>query len=158
MPANFPTVRIWQFALLIHKCPELFSAPEKFNTLETLSKAITFKHEGYWADHYLFDGQSVKNVKAIGTNSIQNIITNSFAPFLFFYGKKTGNDDLINAATECFQNLPFEDNHKTRHFVKAGLKFHTSAESQGLIDLFDNYCKNKRCLQCGVASDLLLNN
>ncbi|HWY10466.1 MAG TPA: DUF2851 family protein [Bacteroidia bacterium] len=157
MPANFPTVRIWQFAMLIHKCPELFSSPEKFNTVETLSKAITFKHEGYWGDHYIFDGKSVKNVKAIGRNSIQNLITNTFAPFLFFYGKKTGNDKLIDAAAECFHQLPFEDNHKTRHFVKAGLKFETSAESQGLINLFDNYCKNKLCLQCGVASNLLLN-
>lgn len=158
MPANFPTVRIWQFAMLIHKCPELLSSPEKFNTVETLSKAITFKHEGYWRDHYLFDGKEINNVKAIGKNSIQNILTNTFAPFLFFYGKKTGNDKLINASTECFQDLPFESNHKTRHFIKAGLKFETSAESQGLINLFDNYCKNKLCLQCGVASNLLISN
>lgn len=156
-PANFPTVRLWQFAMVIHKCPELFTSPEKFNTAEILSKAISYPHEGYFAEHYKLDGPPVKKLKGIGKNSIENIIINTMAPFLFFYGQQTGKDKFIEAAVECFENLPFEDNLKTRHFVKAGLQFENAAESQGIIQLFDNYCKNMRCLDCGIASQLLLN-
>jgi hypothetical protein len=155
-PANFPTVRLWQFAMLIHKCSELFRNPEKFNSVETLSKAIAHPHEGYWSNHYKIDGDEVRTLKGLGKTSIENIIINTMAPFLFFYGQQTGKDKFIEAAVECFENLPFEDNVKTRHFTKAGLKFKTAAESQGLITLFDNYCKNTRCLDCGIASNLLL--
>jgi hypothetical protein len=157
-PANFPTVRLWQFAMVIHKCPELFTSPENFNSMELLSKAISFSHHGYFSDHYKLDGPSVPKIKGIGKSSVENILINTIAPFLFFYGQQTGKDKFIEAAVECFENLPFEDNVKTRHFVKAGLKFKNSGESQGIIQLFDNYCKNMRCLNCGVASDLLINN
>jgi hypothetical protein len=157
-PANFPTVRLWQFAMVIHKCPELFKDPENFNTVEVLNKAISHKHEGYWNDRYKLDGPQIRTLKGLGKSSVENIIINTIAPFLFFYGQQTGKDKFIEAAVECFEKLPFEDNVKTRHFSKAGLKFKTAAESQGLITLFDNYCKNTRCLDCGIATDLLINN
>lgn len=155
-PANFPTVRLWQFAMLIHKCPEFFRNPELFNTVESLNKAISFKHEGYWSNHYKIDGAEVGPLKGIGKSSVENIIINTMAPFLFFYGQQTGKDNFIEAAVACFEQLPFEDNVKTRQFTKAGLKFETAAQSQALITLFDNYCKNSRCLDCGIASNLLL--
>lgn len=163
-PANFPTVRFWQFAMLIHKCNALFTNPEKFNTTKLLHEAISYKHEGYFSNHYKPDGKEVKTLKGIGKNSIENIIINTMAPFLFFYGQQTGKDKFIDSAIECFENLPFEDNVKTRYFLKAGLKFSqrdafgkNAAQSQGLITLFDNYCKNTRCLDCGIASSLLIN-
>ena len=157
-PANFPTVRLWQFAMVIHKCNELFRNPEQFNSVETLHKAISHPNEGYFSNHYKLDGPEVRTIKGLGKNSVENIMINTIAPFLFFYGKQTANDHFIQAAFECYSELPFEDNVKTRHFTKAGLKFKTAAESQGIIQLFDNYCKNTRCLECGIASNLLINN
>lgn len=156
-PANFPTVRLWQFAMVIHKCPELFSLPENYNSIETLNRAISFPHTGYFSDHYKLDGPSVSKIKGIGKSSTENIILNTVAPFLFFYGQQTGQQKYIDAAVECYEKLPFEDNVKTRRFTKAGLKFKNAAESQAIIQLFDNYCKNIRCLNCGVASHLLIN-
>jgi len=155
-PANFPSVRLWQFAMLIHKCPELFRNPEQFNSTETLNKTISHQHAGYWSNHYKLGGPEVRMIKGIGKNSVENLMVNTMAPFLFFYGKQTANDRLVEAAFECYEELPFEDNVKTRHFTRAGLKFKTAAESQGIIQLFDNYCKNTRCLDCGIASNLLL--
>ncbi len=157
-PANFPTVRLWQFAMMIHKCSELFRNPEQFNSVETLHKAISHPNEGYFSKHYKLDGPEVRAIKGLGKNSLENIMINTMAPFLFFYGKQTANNGFIEAAFECYAELPFEDNVKTRHFTKAGLKFKTAAESQGIIQLFDNYCKNTRCLECGIASNLLINN
>jgi hypothetical protein len=154
-PANFPSVRLWQFAMVLHKCPELFSCPEQFNSLEKLQEAISFPHEGYWRDHYKFDGREVKAIKGLGKSSAENILINTIAPFLFFFGKQTGKEKFTEAAIECFETFDFEHNHKTRHFTKAGLKFKNSGKSQGLIHLFDNYCKTKSCLKCGIASCIL---
>lgn len=155
-PANFPTVRLWQFAMVIHKGSELFKHPEHLNSVEALGEIISHPHEGYWSNHYKLDGPEVKAPKGLGKTSVENILINTIAPFLFFYGQQTGNDKFTEAAVNCFEKLAFEDNVKTRHFTKAGLEFKTSAESQGLIHLFDNYCKNTRCLNCGIASGLLL--
>lgn len=154
-PANFPTVRLWQFATAIHKCPDLFKNPENYNTVESLLQAFSYTHDGYFSNHYKLDGQEVRTIKGIGKKSVENLIVNTMAPFLFFYGKQTANDRMIESAFECYEELPFEDNVKTRHFTKTGLKFKTASESQGIIQLFDNYCKNTRCLDCGIASNLL---
>lgn len=155
-PANFPSVRLWQFALMIHHTPELFSNPDKYNSINKLTKAIQHKPQGYWINHYYPEGKEQKNIGAIGENSLEMIITNTIAPFLFFYGKHTCKDQFIDYALNCYEDLAFESNIKTRHFTNAGLKFKTSGESQALINLFDNYCKIKRCLSCGVASQLLI--
>jgi hypothetical protein len=156
-PSNFPTVRLWQFAMLIHKCPELFSSPEQFTTIEKLQAAVSFPHEGYWRKKYKFGDPDIKNLNGIGKTSLENILINTIAPFLFFYGKQSGKDVLIEAAITCFDKVPLEDNHKTRHFTRAGLKLKSSGESQGLIHLFDNYCKTRSCLKCSIASALLTN-
>ena len=51
-PANFPTVRLSQFALIINKVPELFSNPIKFKDVAVLKKAICMEAQGYWLTHY----------------------------------------------------------------------------------------------------------
>lgn len=155
-PANFPTVRLWQFAMVVHKGSEFFKNPQHFNSINTLTTILSYPHEGYWKYHYKFDGPEVRPLNGLGKTSLENILINTLAPFLFFYGQQTGNEKFTEAALLCFEQLAFEDNVKTRYFTAAGLEFNTSGESQGLIHLFDNYCKNTRCLHCGIASGLLL--
>jgi hypothetical protein len=156
-PANFPTVRIWQFAMLMHKCPDLFSKPETFCSVKELSEAVSYDHEGYWKDHYRFDSPPISTLGGLGKGSIENIVINTLAPFLFFFGKQTGRDQLLESALELFDSVPFENNLKTRVFLDAGLILKTASDSQGLINLFDNYCKTRSCLKCSVASNLLTN-
>lgn len=156
-PANFPSVRLWQFAKLIHFNSDIFSNPDKYNSIERLTKALQHQPDVYWKTHYNPGGKEQKEIGAMGINSIENIMINTMAPFLFFYAKQTGKDADLSTALECFEGIAFESNVKTRHFTKAGLKLKTAADSQALINLFDNYCKTKRCLKCGIASQLLIN-
>lgn len=157
-PANFPTVRLAEFALVIHHSPELFSDPILYKDIKKLQKAICIAPQNYWLDHYYLDGPETKNSKGLGETSVQNIIINTMAPFLFFYGQQTGKESYCDAALESFEKLKFEDNHKTKQFVNSGLKFKDAGQSQALINLYDNYCKKKQCIKCGVASSLLLQN
>lgn len=155
-PANFPSVRMWQMAKLIHHSSNLFSEPQNFNHLNKLGKALQFEPEGYWQTHYNPGGKVQEKIGAMGMQSVENILINTIAPFLFFYGKQSAKEHFTQSALDCFEGTKFESNIKTRHFVKEGLKFKTSGESQALIHLFDNYCKNKHCLKCGIASQLLI--
>ena len=155
-PANFPTVRLSQFALIIHHYSDLFSNPINFKDYKILKKAICIEPKGYWLNHYLFDGSETKNSKSLGEGSIQNIVINAMAPFLFFYGKQSGNENFCEAALNCFETLKFESNHKTKQFINSGLKFKNAGQSQALINLYDNYCNKKQCIKCGVAASLLL--
>ncbi len=154
-PANFPTIRLSQFALIIHHAAQLFSNPILYKDFKVLKKSICVEPNGYWLNHYKFDDEATKNTKALGESSVQNIVINTMAPFLFFYGQQTAKEDFCEAALNSFDKLKFEDNHKTKQFVKAGLKFKNSGDSQALINLYDNYCNKKQCIKCGVAANLL---
>lgn len=155
MPANFPTVRLWQFAAVIHKSEQLFLNPIKFASLTALHAAVSHASFGYWQRHYTPEGALVKNIDAIGKTSTSNIIINTLAPFLFFYGKQTGQDLFTEAALNSFEEIGFENNKKTRLFTKCGLKFNTAGQSQSLIQLYDKYCSSKQCLKCAIASNIL---
>jgi hypothetical protein len=154
-PANFPTQRIAQFALVIHNCPEIFLNPVAFTGKIELNGALIHQHSDYWKKHYSFDDGESNNIKGMGENSIQNICINTLAPYLFFYGKQNDEQKFIDKALNILESVPFEENVKTGIFIEAGLNFKTSSESQGLINLYDNYCKHKHCLNCAVASNLL---
>ena len=49
----------------------------------------------------------------------------------------------------------FELNLKTKLFKAKDKVLKTSVESQALINLYDNYCIHKKCLNCGIASAIL---
>lgn len=155
-PANFPSVRLWQMAKLIQCSPNLFSEPQQFNSIKKLSQALQHEAEGYWQNHFNPGGKPQQKIGAMGMQSVENILINTLAPFLFFYGKQSAKEHLTQAALESFEGTNFESNVKTRYFTKEGLKFSSSGESQALINLFDDYCRNKQCLKCGIASQLLL--
>jgi hypothetical protein len=53
------------------------------------------------------------------------------------------------------ENLPAEQNNITEDFVTLGLKINNAFESQALLELKNNYCNYKKCLQCGVGNKIL---
>lgn len=155
-PANFPSVRMWQLAKIIMHSPDFFSQPWKYNQMNKLRIALSHQPEGYWAHHYSPGGANQKSTGVMGVQSLEGILINTLAPFLFFYGKRNGKYEFNPIDT--YEGVSFEKNIKTTVFLKCGLKLQTAGQSQALIQLYDHYCKPKKCLQCGIASHLLLKN
>jgi hypothetical protein len=79
-------------------------------------------------------------------------------PFLFFYSRKVNQDLLRENALELLSNCKWEENKKTKLFLKLRKPDYSAADSQAMINLFDNYCSKKRCLNCNVGMDLLKRN
>ncbi|RZJ24820.1 MAG: DUF2851 domain-containing protein, partial [Haliea sp.] len=40
-------------------------------------------------------------------------------------------------------------------FITAGIKIKFASNSQAVIELKNNYCDKKRCLECGIGNKLL---
>jgi hypothetical protein len=153
-PANFPTLRLVQLASLIHYEPAVFSSPGYVSSFEEILSLLCRPLQGYWKDHYLPDGILTEHPNSFGRDSAENVIINTFAPFFYDYGIRRMNSQVHQKALELLSRCNFEDNQKTRLFSRAGLA-RNSADSQGLINLYDHYCACRRCLSCGVAAVLL---
>lgn len=154
-PANFPTIRIAQFAALVSTDPG-FPA----NILEQdpgiiRNTLLNLKPSAYWENHYIFNKPSVKRSKALGDHAVYNIIINTVIPVYFEYARQTGIDHFRQNAITFLETLPPESNNITRGWAKIGLNVSSAFYSQSLLQLKNNYCNQKKCLFCQVGNQII---
>jgi len=155
-PQNFPTVRLAQFAALIVKSNHLFSKILDIKDIKSLRGLfIEININPYWENHYRFDVESKPLSKTLGASSIDVLLLNTLVLFLFSYGKHLQQEYYISRAMKLLENLPKEENNIITDFDVLGVKANTAFESQALLELRNNYCNFKKCLQCGIGNKIL---
>ncbi|SFA46008.1 Protein of unknown function [Pedobacter suwonensis] len=155
-PQNFPTIRLAQFAALITKANHLFSKVMEIKQvaeLHTLFENLPVNE--YWKTHYHFKKVASSVNIQIGKASVDNILLNTVALFLFAYGKHTATPYFINRAIKLLESLPAEQNAITDKFTGAGVKIANAFASQGILQLKKRYCNEKKCLSCGIGIKIL---
>jgi len=155
-PGNFPTVRISQFAALIHHSHGLFSQIIEIEKLEILRELFQVNASEYWNSHYRFNKNSKQNtVKELGETSVNTLIINVVIPFLFVFGEKQNKNYLKNRALDFLEQLPAESNTIISKWEELGLKSRSAFETQALLELKNNYCEKKKCLNCQIGVKLV---
>jgi hypothetical protein len=155
-PQNFPTIRLAQFAALVVRSNHLFSKLLEIKNVKGLRNLFTeIKVNPYWEDHYRFDVKSAVSEKNLGQASVDILLLNTLVLFLFSYGKQTQQQHFINRSLQLLEHLPNENNKVVEDFTNLGVKIKTASESQALLELKNNYCNYKKCLQCGVGNKIL---
>jgi hypothetical protein len=155
-PQNFPTIRLAQFAALIVRSNHLFSKVIEIRDVTQLKELFTrLEVNPYWDTHYRFDVESKESSKALGQSSIDILLLNTFALFLFCYGKRNQQEYFINRSLKLLEKLPAEQNNIVTNFDSVGIKVNTAFDSQALLELKNSYCSHKKCLQCGVGNKIL---
>ena len=154
-PANFPTIRLAQLAALIHSSTHLFSTIIEAADLVAVKKRFNVSANDYWHYHYLIDITSAFKVKQLGKQMVENIIINTVVPMLYAYGKSIGNSALVQKALQWLTELPDEKNTITSGFSNLGISCANAADSQFQIQLKNNYCNQKRCLECSIGNAIL---
>jgi hypothetical protein len=157
-PPNFPTVRLAQFAALIVNSAHLFSKILEIKDIDVLRNLFaSIKTNEYWDGHFRFDvpSNSKPSPKVMGASSVDILLINTMALFLFSYGKHHQQQYYISRSLKLLENLPAEKNNITADFVNLGVKITNAFESQALLELKNNYCNYKKCLQCGVGNKIL---
>jgi hypothetical protein len=110
---------------------------------------------GYWMGHYNFGVPGKTSINGLGAKSIENLAINTWVPLLFFYGRERDEIKFIDKALDILQQLPAEKNSIINQWIKVGIKATSAFESQGLLQLFNGYCTQRRCLSCKIGVDLL---
>lgn len=155
-PVSFPTIRIAQFAMLIHKSTGLFSKSMEIENLSDVSKLLKVGVSDYWNTHYAFGRISEAKSKVLGDDTISVIVLNSIVPFMFAYGKARANQELIDRAMILLEGIKPEQNSVVKGFLDLGVKVPSAMFSQALVQLKSQYCDQKKCLYCQIGSGILL--
>lgn len=154
-PKNFPTIRLAQLANFVLKYQHTFSKIIEATSVKEVKKLFAISVSDYWKIHYTFDEQSVFEEKNLGQASIENIIINTICPLLFFYGKVKQDENSIEKAVKWYYNLKPEKNNITKLFEDISFKPKQAAHSQALLQLNNNFCNHKKCLQCSMGVFIL---
>jgi hypothetical protein len=153
-PHNFPTVRIAQLIGLYHKNEHLFSAMIEANTIEDYYLLCKIEVHDYWKTHFNFGKESRRSAKKLTKSFMDLIIINTMVPLKFYYLKAKGklSEDKI---IRLMESIKPEYNTIVDRFSKLQIKASNALQSQGLIELKNNYCTFKRCLECAIGKTIL---
>jgi hypothetical protein len=157
-PVNFPSIRLAQFAALIHHSSHLFSKIIASESADELIKLFKVSPSTFWDTHYTFGHETARLKKNLGKSAIENLIINTIVPFIFVYGKHYAKEDKCDLALQLLTRLSPEKNSITQLWSAMGIVPKDALQSQSLIELKNNYCNAKKCLQCSIGHFVLKNN
>ncbi len=154
-PANFPSIRIAQFATLIYQSTHLFSKILEAENIKAIEKLFKVSLSEYWLNHYIFDKPSAERKKTLGKSTIHLLIINTIVPFLFLYGTHKSIDTYRDKALRFLEALAPEKNSIIEQWKVLGLEPDSAYQTQALLQLKNEYCSKKRCLACAIGNSIL---
>jgi len=155
-PHNFPTIRIAQLTSLFFTHQNLFSKLMSITKKEEFYTLFSFSIQEFWKTHFTFESISKKSLKKLSKPFIDLLLINTIIPlkFVFLQSRgEVGEEEIM----ELIKQLSSEKNSIISNFSDLKIKSKTALESQALLELKNNYCTKKRCLQCAIGNNLLRN-
>jgi hypothetical protein len=154
-PGNFPTVRLAQLAMLVFGSAHLFSKIRDADSIREIRKWFDVTANDYWHYHYRLDEPSSYKKKRVGISMADNIMINTIAPMLFAYGHYHDEEKYKQKALRWLEETSAENNSITKRFMQLNVENQNAFDSQALIELRNEYCDRKRCLECSVGNAIL---
>lgn len=157
-PANFPTIRIAQLCCILINFSDLFSKIIESNNVKNIQKLLKTDINIYWNTHYKFDVKSEPKNKELGKSTIDIIIINAILPLIFAYGKSKSDDELCQKSLDFYKEIKAEQNKKIKTWKELNILSKSAYDSQALLELINEYCSRKKCLQCEIGLNILKRN
>jgi hypothetical protein len=153
-PSNFPTIRMAQLAALYTRSQSLFAQLMKAQSVEAMYALFDVSLNFFWRTHYTFAKASKMTHKKLTTSFIDLLIINTILPLKFAYQRVLGNADE-HGLISLLESLKPEKNAIISKFEELKIPVQNAFDSQALLELKNNYCAPKRCLECAIGNQLL---
>ena len=154
-PVNFPTVRLSQLAALLSVAGGLFSRTLVADNVSQLKDLFGVAASPYWDNHYIFGKESKKSGKHTGDQATDILLINVVIPMIFVYGRTHNDRRLCDRALDLLADIDPEKNSVIRDWNEAGVIPESAFHTQAQLQLTDEYCRKRRCLDCRIGSSLI---
>ncbi len=154
-PANFPTVRLAQLAMLIHQSDHLFSKLVESKSGKDIVQFLNITANDFWHYHYQLHTKTDYKPKVLGEQMAENILMNTVVPVVFAYGLYHNNQTYKDKALEWLSQTKGEQNNIIKSWTSVGVNSENALQIQGLLELKKHYCDVKKCLDCAVGNKIL---
>jgi hypothetical protein len=154
-PAGFPTVRLAQLAMLLHKLPSLHHLLVEVETIREMEQMLEITANDFWHYHYTLGEAAPYQPKHLGSDMRTYLIINGIIPLVYTLGERLDHSGMKQKAARWMHSLPPERNSLVRSWERIGQVSDSAAGTQALTELKKNYCGVKRCLDCRLGHHLL---
>jgi hypothetical protein len=155
-PAGFPKIRLKQFAKFVQN----FDFNTNFIDLSP-TELIEFLYS-------TFDLSATKKDEVVGQLNTKSgdipllsastkdlIIINCIVPFLWWYGSFQDTKSVCQKALDVLINIAPEKNVRVAEWKKLGVRAKNAYDSQALLEIYNEFCCRKKCLNCVVGNKIL---
>lgn len=155
-PSSFPSLRIAQLAALIQQRYPLMEYLEPMPDLQELRKLFRVRAGDYWNTHVVPGKLTSERKRYTGNDFIDRLIINGIVPFLFYYARQNGSQAFREYSIALLEEIPAESNTIVKKWTKFGIRSANAFESQALLYLYRQYCKQKKCLDCQFGNTFII--
>ena len=156
-PGNFPSIRLAQLAALLQNFQALMKGLMDAHSIPAMLTLMDTNLPEYWQTHYQLGIEGKQHQSRLSLSARQTLLINALVPFLFVYGKQTGDENFCVKALDILQKLPPEDNRIIRDWHELGIEATSALDSQALIELKKNKCAARMCSNCPIGIAVLTN-
>lgn len=154
-PSNFPTVRLSQLAAMLATSGGLFSRVLETGNIKQIKELFEVTASAYWDDHFVFGKKSRSVTKSTGSQASDILLINAVIPLLFVYGQSRDNQIIVEKSLTFLEDIDAEDNIIISEWKEAGIQAESAFYSQALIQLRNEYCRKRRCLDCRIGNKII---
>ncbi len=153
-PANFPSVRLAQFAAFLAHNQSIFQNLIALDDNKKMREMIGKPISEYWKYHFDF-GKPSKSKLGIGAKSIELLMINATIPLLVAHSKYIADQVFLERAIDILEEMPAERNHIIDKWNDLGVKVENASDSQAMIEQYNSNCSHRKCLQCNIGMVIL---
>jgi Protein of unknown function (DUF2851) len=154
-PAHFPTLRLAQLAGLVASRTGWLSVVLEAGSPHDVLEGGDVVAGEYWADHFVLGKRAEAIPKRLGTGMQQGLLINAFIPLLYAYGCLRNEPSYTQKALHWLQELKPEHNVLLSGWQRLGFNPVHAADGQALLELKQEYCDARRCLDCAIGCAFL---
>lgn len=154
-PYNHPVLRLAQIASFLAQKDFVMNALLDCRTPSDVERLFGVEASAYWASHFIPAELSAEVPKRIGREKSALLGINLVAPLQYAYGSYVESDMLRERAISLLEAIPAENNQYLRRWYAYGIKAHNAFESQALLQLSTEYCREERCGECPLGAKLV---
>jgi len=154
-PPNFPTVRLSQLASMLSVTGGLFSKVLEAEDIKEIKGLFEVPASTYWDEHFVFGKKSRCFTKHTGSQAAEILLINSVIPLLFAYGQNRDSNKICERALAFLEMIPPEENVIIEEWKTASVETESAFYSQALLQLRNEYCKKRKCLDCRIGIKII---
>ena len=154
-PQDFPELRVAQLAALLMQGEWVISELLDGVDFSSWVRRMQVPANDYWHYHYRFGHISRCLPKVAGKQLVDRVLLNTLFPLRLAYAQWIGKGITPADVMDWYTTLDVEPLARIRLFDAHPCAARHAGDTQARLQLLDQYCIPKKCLQCAVGSWLI---